>query len=91
MVCFTVGFPGDPVVKNLPVSSGDARDIGSSSGLGRSPGWQPSPLVLPEKSHGQKSLVGYSPWDHKESDPTKQPNTHTFHCRLQDIIATSIY
>ena len=27
--------------------------------------WQPTPVFLPEKSHGQKGLVGYSPWDHK--------------------------
>ena len=34
--------------------------------------WQPTPVFLPGKSHGQRSLVGYlacySPWDHKESD-----------------------
>ena len=24
--------------------------------------WQPTPVFLPEKSHGQRSLVGYSPW-----------------------------
>ena len=28
--------------------------------------WQPTPLFLPEKSHGQRSLVGYSPWGHRE-------------------------
>ena len=27
--------------------------------------WQPIPVFLPGKSHGQKSLVGYSPWDHR--------------------------
>ena len=27
--------------------------------------WQPTPVFLPEKSHGQKRLVGYSPWGHK--------------------------
>ena len=30
--------------------------------------WQPTPLFLPEKSHGRRSLVGYSPWSGKESD-----------------------
>ena len=30
--------------------------------------WQPTPVFLPGESHGQRSLVGYSPWDHKESD-----------------------
>ena len=33
--------------------------------------WQPSPVFLPEESHGQRSLVGYSPWGHKESDTTE--------------------
>ena len=31
--------------------------------------WQPTPVFLPEKSHGQRSLVGYSPWV-VESDVT---------------------
>ena len=30
--------------------------------------WQPTPVLLHEESHGQRSLVGYSPWDSKESD-----------------------
>ena len=34
--------------------------------------WLPTLLFLPEKSHGQSSLVGYSPWGHKESDMTEQ-------------------
>ena len=40
--------------------------------------WQPSPIFLPEKSHGQRSLAGYRPRDHKESDTTEytqQQNT----------------
>ena len=32
--------------------------------------WQPSPVLLPGESRGQRSLAGYSPWDHKESDTT---------------------
>ena len=34
--------------------------------------WQPTPVFLPGKSHGQRRLVGYSPWGHKELDTTKQ-------------------
>ena len=30
--------------------------------------WQPAPVFLLGKFHGQRSLVGYSPWSHKESD-----------------------
>ena len=33
---------------------------------------QPTPVSLPEKSHGQRSLVGYSPWGRKESGTTEQ-------------------
>ena len=33
--------------------------------------WQPTPVFLPRESHGQRSLVGYSPWSLKESDMTE--------------------
>ena len=33
---------------------------------------QPNPVFLPGKSHGQRSLEDYSPWDHKESKTTEQ-------------------
>ena len=33
--------------------------------------WQPTPVFLPGESHGQRSLVGYSPWDHRELDMTE--------------------
>ena len=33
--------------------------------------WQPTPVFLPGKSHGQRSLVGYSTWGRKESDTTE--------------------
>ena len=32
--------------------------------------WQPTPVFFPGEFHGQRSLVGYSPWGHKESDMT---------------------
>ena len=32
---------------------------------------EPTPVFLPGKSHGWRSLVGYSPWGHKESDTTE--------------------
>ena len=33
--------------------------------------WQPTPVILPGELHGQRSLVGYRPWSHKESDMTE--------------------
>ena len=65
----TWGFPGDSV-KNPPAMR---IDLGSVLGLGRSPGgraWQPTPVFLHGESHGQRSLVGYSPWGRKELDMT---------------------
>ena len=50
--------------------------------------WQPTPVFLPGKSHGQRSLVGYSPQGHKESDMTKRTHmrahthTHTHNAHL---------
>ena len=39
--------------------------------------WQPTPVFLSGKSYRQRSLAGYSPWGHKESDTTEQLSTHT--------------
>ena len=38
--------------------------------------WHPTPVLLPGKSHGQRSLVGCSPWGHEESDTTEQLPFH---------------
>ena len=73
----TLRFPGGTVVKNLPVNAGDTRDVGSIPESGRSPGlevdwkWESTPAFLPGNSHGQRSLVGHSPWGRKESDTTE--------------------
>ena len=50
--------------------------------------WQPTPVFLPGKSHGQRRLVGYSPWGCKESDMTKQL-THTHRASKRKIIQSS--
>ena len=39
--------------------------------------WQPTPVFLPGESHGQRSLVGYSLRDRKESDTTERLHTHS--------------
>ena len=39
--------------------------------------WQPTPVLLPGKSHGWRSLVGYSPWGREEFDTTEQLHFHT--------------
>ena len=40
--------------------------------------WHPTPVLLPGKSHGQRRLVGYSPWGCKESDTTEGLNFFSF-------------
>ena len=79
------GFSDGSVVKNPPVNTGDTRDPGSIPGLGRSPGGghgHPLQYSCLENPHGQRSLVGYSPWGHKESDLTEGLSTHILHTKL---------
>ena len=68
------------MVMNLPDNAGDARDLGSIPGLGRSPGGgHGNPLVfLPGESHGQRILVGYSPQSRKELDMTERLHFHIY-------------
>ena len=40
--------------------------------------WQSTPVFLPGKSHGQRNLVGYSPWHHKVLEMTEQLSAHTW-------------
>ena len=63
----------------LPGSDGkesacNARDPGLTPWIGKIPwrrAWQPTPVFLPGKSHGQKRLSGYSPWGHTELGVTE--------------------
>ena len=75
-----MGLPSGSGVKNLPANAWDARDMDIIPGSERFPWrrkWQPTPIFLPWESHGQRSLVGYSPCGHKESNTTEWLNIHT--------------
>ena len=64
---------GGSVVKNL-LPMQETQETWVNPWVGKIPlsrEWQPTPVFLPGKSHGQRSLVGYSPWGCKESDRTK--------------------
>jgi len=66
------------VVKTPPANAGYTRHVGSIPGWERSPGigkWQPTPVYLPGKFHGQRSLVDYSQSSHRQSDTTGQLST----------------
>ena len=47
------------------------KEESKKAGLQLNLQWQPTPVFLPGKSHGQRSLVGYSPWGHKQSNMTE--------------------
>ena len=61
------------MVKNPPASAGARFDPWVRKVPWRRK-WQPTPVFLPGKFHGQQSLVGYSPWGHKETDTAE--HTH---------------
>ena len=66
--------------KSQTANVGDARDNGFSPWVGKIPWrrkWQPTPISCLGKSHGQRSLAGYSPWGSKESDMIKWLSMHT--------------
>ena len=61
------------VVKNPPANEGELRH-GFDLWVKKIPwrkAWQPTPVFLPGKYHGQRSLVGYIPWGCKELDMTE--------------------
>ena len=67
------------MVKNP--SACNEGDLGSVPGLGRSPGGEhgnPLQYSCLENPHGWRSLVGYIPWAHKESDLTEWLSTHVY-------------
>ena len=62
-ICFLWGFPGGLVGKESACNSGDGGGTGSAPGSGNplEEGMATTPVFLPGKSHGQRSLAGYSP------------------------------
>ena len=68
------------VVKNWSANVGDVKRYGFDPWVRKirwSRKWQPTPVFLPGKSHGQRSLEGYSPLGHKESN-----TTYSFTCPI---------
>ena len=62
------------MVKHLPFNAGDVGSLGWEDPLEE--GMAPTPVFLPGEPHGQRSLVGYSPWGYKEPDMTLQLSMH---------------
>ena len=75
-----MGFPGGTMVKNLPANAGDAGDMGSFPGSGRSPGGghgKPLQYSFLENPMDREAWWATIPWGCKELDMTKQSHTHT--------------
>ena len=72
-------------------SACNARRPGLIPGLGRSPGegeQLPTPVFWPGEFHGQRSLAGYSPWGHKESDTTERLGTAHINKTVLNLLFT---
>ena len=75
-----MGFPHGPVGKNSTSQYRRHKRHGFTPRVGKIPRsrkWQPTPLFLPGKFHGNMNLAGYSPWGLKVSDMTEQLSTRT--------------
>ena len=63
-------------------------EVSARSGVSRRRQWQPTPVPLPGKSYGRRSLVSCSPWGRKESDMTERLHFH-FHALEKETAAHS--
>ena len=69
-----MGFPSGASGKEPTCQSRRRERLGFNPWVGKIPWrreWQSTPVFLPGESHGQRSLVGYSPWGHQELDMTE--------------------
>ena len=88
---FLSGCPRDLAGKESTCNAGDTGDAGSIPGSGRSPGrgkLQPTSVLLPEKSHGQRRLAGCNLRDHKNQ--TRLINSTTTVLRVPDLFTTGL-
>ena len=75
-----MGFPGGAVGKESVCQYRRDKRHGFDPWVRKIPWrrkWQPIPVFLPVKSHGQRNLAAYSPQGCKELDTTEQLRTHT--------------
>ena len=74
------GFPRGLAIKNLPtvqdIQETQVLSLGQEDSLGEEVAT--TPIFLPEKSYGQRSLLGYSLWGSKEMNPIEQLSMSTY-------------
>ena len=71
-----MGFPGSSDCKESACTAGDLGSVPGLGGYPRGRQWHPTPVLLPGKSHGQRSLVGCRLWGREESDTTERLHFH---------------
>ena len=74
LLLYASAFPGGAVGKESACHYWSHKRCGFNPWVEEIPWsrkWQPTPVFLPGKFHGQSRLEGYSPWSHKESDMTE--------------------
>ena len=74
-----MGFPGGTSGKEPTCQCRRCNRLGFDPWVGKIPwrsAWQTTPVFMPGESHGQRSLVGSSPWGPKESDMTERLTLH---------------
>ena len=92
-ICLLVGLPSGTSDKEPACQCRRLKRHRFDSWVGKIPwrrAWQPSPVLLPGESHGQRSLADCSPWGRKESDMTsstpvekvKSYAVKHYHCQL---------
>ena len=79
-VIFCTDFPTGSEGKESVCNAGDRGLIPWIRKIPWRRTWQPTPVFLSGKSHGQRSLTGYSPWGHKESMGTWLKRLSTYAC-----------
>ena len=78
--------------KELPANAGDVGETPWVRKIPWSRKWPPIPVFLPGKSHGQRSLEGYSPWARKELDMTDSAHTqHLMECMVSELVNERIH
>ena len=70
------------MVKNPPANAGDGSGDPWVRKITWGRKWQLTPVFLLGKSHGQKTLVGYSPWGHQELDTVEQLKNNNGTCKI---------
>ena len=83
--------PGGAVGKESACQCRRHKRCGFNPWIGKIPWnrkWQPTPALLPGKFHGQRSLVGYSPWDCKELDMIE--HTDQMHIHMKPLQFSSV-